>query len=70
MKSYEINIICDADGCDSIETSEPDDLVNAEEQIRIACEEDGWEVQAGTALCPECIERLADCIKNLPKEQL
>lgn len=61
MKSYEINISCDTDDCDSIETSgEPDALADAEEQIQRNCEVDGWEIQGEVAVCPHCINKTAD----------
>ena len=59
MKSYEINILCDTDGCDSIETSEPWDLVEAEQEVEKYCTENGWEIQGDNAVCPKCIEKLA-----------
>ena len=43
--------------CDSMETSEPAGLADAEEQIDLSCTEKGWEVQGETAVCPECIDK-------------
>lgn len=60
MKSYEINIICDTEGCSSIETSDPDKLADAEQQIEEHCLDNDWEIQGDAAVCPTCIDRAAD----------
>lgn len=58
MKSYEINIICDTEVCDSIETSDPAGLQDAEDDILHYCIEQGWEIQGDAAVCPDCIDRV------------
>ncbi len=53
MTSFEINKLCDVNGCTSIETSELQDSPD-ETDLNTVCEDDGWVIDAddGNDYCP------------------
>ncbi len=58
MYSFEVNIMCDRDGCSSLVTGEPADIAGAIASAKVEAKVNGWKQVKRRGkwlwLCPDC----------------